>query len=82
MTLSTASGPFIAVSTLWPLLLNSTAKTLDTTGGLVRILVTSLSGVVNVTGLGSLDMAVQRIDREENHFVQFFRYGHIPSHRC
>ncbi|HET9574842.1 MAG TPA: hypothetical protein VFP04_00480, partial [Nitrospira sp.] len=42
--------------------LDGSTSTLDATTGLVRLLVTSVAGIVNQTGAGSLEMAVQRID--------------------
>lgn len=42
--------------------LDGSISTLDATGGLVRLLVTSVAGTVNQTGAGSLEMAIQRID--------------------
>ena len=42
--------------------LDGSTSTLDATGGLVRLLVTSVAGTVNQTGAGSLEMAIQRID--------------------
>lgn len=42
--------------------LDGSTSTLDATGGLVRLLVTSVAGAVNQTAAGSLEMTVQRID--------------------
>ena len=42
--------------------LDAGASSLDATAGLVRMLVTSVAGTVNLTGAGSLEMNVQRID--------------------
>ncbi|HTL62106.1 MAG TPA: hypothetical protein VL261_10710 [Nitrospira sp.] len=41
--------------------LDAPATTLDATTGLVRLLVTSVAGLVNTTGANSLEMALQRI---------------------
>lgn len=42
--------------------LDGSNSTMDATTGLVRLLVTSMAGTVNTTGVGSLEMNVQRID--------------------
>ena len=42
--------------------LDAGTSSLDATAGLVRMLVTSVSGTVNLTGIGSLELNVQRID--------------------
>ncbi len=43
------------------------------------MLVTSLSGAVNATGLGSLDMPVQRIDRRRITLFNFSGTGTSPA---
>lgn len=47
--------------------------------GLVRLLVTSVSGPVNAVGAGSLEMTVQRIDRRRVDLFNFAGTGTAPA---
>jgi len=60
-------------------LLNGSTSTLDATTGIVRLLVTSVAGIVNTTGAGALEMNVQRIDGRRIALFNFAGTGTSPA---
>lgn len=60
--------------------LESGEQLLHAENGLVRLLVTSVSGPVNAIGAGSLEMTVQRIDRRRVGLFEFSGTGTDPTH--
>jgi hypothetical protein len=59
--------------------LNVSTNTLDATTGFVRLLVTSVAGLVNTLGSGSLDMSVQFIQRRPIGLFNFTGTGSSPA---
>ncbi|HKT35684.1 MAG TPA: hypothetical protein VJR03_12725 [Nitrospira sp.] len=54
---------------------NTANSTLDATAGLVRLLVTSMAGLVNSTGANSLELSVQRIQGRQVSLFNFAGTG-------
>jgi hypothetical protein len=59
--------------------LDGAGSTLDASSGLVRLLLTSVAGTVNIAGSGALEMAVQRIDGRRIALFNFAGTGTSPA---